>query len=152
MLRSLECNARSQPRMPCVQGDTRVALYGLGNIRDERLGRLFQTPGCVRWLLPEASEAAERDMWLNLFVLHQNRVQHTAAGKSCVQEPHLPNFLDLVIWGHEHECRCVRACVRADGWLGPTLHGSCMDAPRTHVRLMCAYALNLVPVQCLLQG
>ena len=32
-----------------VQGKTRVALYGLGNLRDERLGRLFQIPGRVTW-------------------------------------------------------------------------------------------------------
>lgn len=32
-----------------LQGTTRVALYGLGNVRDERLGRMFQTPGCVDW-------------------------------------------------------------------------------------------------------
>jgi double-strand break repair protein MRE11 len=31
------------------KGDTKLALYGLGNVRDERLGRLFQTPGCVHW-------------------------------------------------------------------------------------------------------
>lgn len=31
------------------KGSTRLALYGLGNVRDERLGRLFQTPGCVQW-------------------------------------------------------------------------------------------------------
>ena len=33
----------------CLQGETRVALYGIGNLRDERLGRMFQTPGCVEW-------------------------------------------------------------------------------------------------------
>ena len=31
------------------KGGTHVALYGLGNLRDERLCRLFQTPGCVEW-------------------------------------------------------------------------------------------------------
>lgn len=31
------------------KGDTKLALYGLGNLRDERLARLFQTPGCVEW-------------------------------------------------------------------------------------------------------
>lgn len=31
------------------KGDTKLALYGLGNVRDERLARLFQTPGCVQW-------------------------------------------------------------------------------------------------------
>ena len=32
-----------------AKGDTKLALYGLGNLRDERLARLFQTPGCVEW-------------------------------------------------------------------------------------------------------
>ncbi len=41
---------------------------------------------------------------MNVFVLHQNRVQHGATSKACLQERHLPNFLDLVLWGHEHEC------------------------------------------------
>ena len=45
--KSLQCQ-------PCkvsfgLQGTTKVALYGLGNVRDERLGRMFQTPGCVDW-------------------------------------------------------------------------------------------------------
>ncbi len=31
------------------KGKTNVALYGLGNLRDERLCRLFATPGCVEW-------------------------------------------------------------------------------------------------------
>lgn len=31
------------------KGATRLALYGLGSVRDERLARLFQTPGCVQW-------------------------------------------------------------------------------------------------------
>ena len=39
-----------------------------------------------------------------MFVLHQNRVQHGPNAKNCLQERHLPDFLDLVVWGHEHEC------------------------------------------------
>jgi hypothetical protein len=35
--------------LSALQGQTKLALYGLGNVRDERLGRLFQTPGCVQW-------------------------------------------------------------------------------------------------------
>ena len=31
------------------KGATKVALYGLGNIRDERLARMFQTPKCIEW-------------------------------------------------------------------------------------------------------
>ena len=39
------------------QGNTRVALYGLGSIRDERLSRLFAQAGMVTWwdLWPELS-------------------------------------------------------------------------------------------------
>lgn len=33
------------------KGTTKIALYGLGNIRDERLARAFQTPGSVEWCL-----------------------------------------------------------------------------------------------------
>lgn len=31
------------------KGNTLLALYGLGNLRDERLGRMFNTPGAVTW-------------------------------------------------------------------------------------------------------
>lgn len=31
------------------QGSTRIALYGLGSIRDERLSRLFAQAGMVSW-------------------------------------------------------------------------------------------------------
>lgn len=39
----------------------------------------------------------------NIFVLHQNRVAH--AQNAYIPEDQLPHFLNLVIWGHEHECR-----------------------------------------------
>ncbi|EFJ52429.1 hypothetical protein VOLCADRAFT_55838, partial [Volvox carteri f. nagariensis] len=93
------------------KGSTRLCLYGLGNIRDERLGRSFQTPGCVQWQRPASTPGYPSDCWINMFVLHQNRVQHTAFAKACVREEHLPPFLDLVVWGHEHECR------QAGGWV-----------------------------------
>ena len=32
-----------------LQGTTRVALYGLGNVREERIVRTFLTPGHVDW-------------------------------------------------------------------------------------------------------
>jgi hypothetical protein len=53
---------------------------------------------------PRDSEEIRTEDWLNVFVLHQNRVQHGASAKNCLQERHLPAFMDLVIWGHEHEC------------------------------------------------
>lgn len=31
------------------KGTTKLALYGLGNVRDERLARAFQTPEGIKW-------------------------------------------------------------------------------------------------------
>ncbi|EFN51895.1 hypothetical protein CHLNCDRAFT_139495 [Chlorella variabilis] len=86
------------------KGGTHVALYGLGNLRDERLCRLFQTPGCVEWARPADTPEVGKDDWFNVFVLHQNRVAHTQTAKNCLKEGALARFLDLVVWGHEHEC------------------------------------------------
>ena len=44
------------------------------------------------------------DQWHNILVLHQNRASHAQSAKNFIKEAFLPNFLDLVIWGHEHEC------------------------------------------------
>ncbi|CAM8999231.1 unnamed protein product [Rhodiola kirilowii] len=56
------------------KGLTSVAMYGLGNIRDERLNRMFQP-----------------------FRVKSNP-------KNDINEHFLPQFLDFVVWGHEHEC------------------------------------------------
>eukprot|EP00955_Chlamydomonas_euryale_P103002 365458-Chlamydomonas_euryale.AAC.6 len=61
------------PRMrlpPRAQGATRVALYGLGAIRDERLARLFAQAGMVSWCRPEPTEEAQPDDWFNIMVGH----------------------------------------------------------------------------------
>lgn len=86
------------------KGYTKVGLYGLGNVRDERLGRMFQTPGCVEWVRPEDTPDCPVREWFNVFVLHQNRVPHSQNAKNCIRESYLARFLDFVIWGHEHEC------------------------------------------------
>ncbi|XP_043220823.1 double-strand break repair protein MRE11-like [Amphibalanus amphitrite] len=80
------------------KGRTRLALYGLGNIRDERLHRIF-TGGKFLMLRPKE----DTESWFNLFVLHQNRTKH--GPKSYIPVEFLDDFLDLVIWGHEHENR-----------------------------------------------
>ncbi|XP_073033146.1 double-strand break repair protein MRE11 isoform X4 [Primulina eburnea] len=84
------------------KGSTSVALYGLGNIRDERLNRMFQTPHAVQWMRPEAQEGCQVSDWFNMLVLHQNRVK--ANPKNAINEHFLPRFLDFIVWGHEHEC------------------------------------------------
>ena len=42
--------------------------------------------------------------WFSIFVLHQNRVEHGYGQKNAIKPEYLERFLDLVIWGHEHEC------------------------------------------------
>ncbi|XP_056173275.1 double-strand break repair protein MRE11 isoform X2 [Syzygium oleosum] len=84
------------------KGSTTVALYGLGNIRDERLNRMFQTPHAVQWMRPEPQEGRQVSDWFNILVLHQNRVKTNP--KNAINEHFLPRFLDFIVWGHEHEC------------------------------------------------
>ncbi|MQM07488.1 hypothetical protein Taro_040332, partial [Colocasia esculenta] len=84
------------------KGTTLLALYGLGNIRDERLNRMFQTPHAVQWIRPEAQEGFQVSDWFNMLVLHQNRIKTNP--KNAINEHFLPRFLDFVVWGHEHEC------------------------------------------------
>ncbi|CAN1154267.1 Double-strand break repair protein MRE11 [Linum perenne] len=84
------------------KGSTNVALYGLGNIRDERLNRMFQTPHAVQWMRPEVQGDCEESDWFNILVLHQNRVKTNP--KNAINEHFLPRFLDFIVWGHEHEC------------------------------------------------
>ena len=50
------------------KGGTKLALYGLGSIRDERLHRTFLNQN-VKMLRPKE----DPESWFNVFVLHQNR-------------------------------------------------------------------------------
>lgn len=79
------------------KGNTRLALYGLASVRDERLFRTFKE-GKVRFNVPESQD----DDWFNLMCVHQNHTGHT--NTAFLPETFLPDFLNLVIWGHEHEC------------------------------------------------
>lgn len=91
------------------KGSASLALYGLGHIRDDRLHRTFRD-GRVKWLLPEREG---RD-YVSVLVLHQNRVRHGVHSKNFVEEAMLPDFLDLVIWAHEHECRIEPTAAAGD--------------------------------------
>lgn len=50
------------------KGDTRMAMYGLGSMKDERLYNTF-VERKVNFLRP----VEDTDGWFNLFVFHQNR-------------------------------------------------------------------------------
>ncbi|VEN61593.1 unnamed protein product [Callosobruchus maculatus] len=45
----------------------------------------------------------DSDNWFHLLVWHQNRA--TRGLKNFIPDDCLPGFLDLVVWGHEHDCR-----------------------------------------------
>ena len=69
----------------------------MSNVRDERMFRTFRD-GRVRFFRP----ATQGPDWFNLMSVHQNRHAYTETGY--LPEDFLPSFLDLVVWGHEHEC------------------------------------------------
>ncbi|KAK9465749.1 Mre11 DNA-binding presumed domain-containing protein [Lipomyces arxii] len=82
------------------KGFTKMALYGMANVRDERLHRTFRDKK-VKFLRP-AEDDEDNGPYFNLMALHQNHHAHTETGY--LPETFLPHFLDLVVWGHEHEC------------------------------------------------
>ncbi|KAI0843307.1 DNA repair exonuclease [Hypoxylon sp. FL0890] len=79
------------------KGSTKLALYGISNVRDERMFRNFRDHN-VKWFRPNQQSSD----WFNLLAVHQNHHAHTATGY--LPENMLPEWLDLVVWGHEHEC------------------------------------------------
>lgn len=78
------------------KGTTKLALYGLNNMRDERLQRIMKN-GDVTFQRP-----VDPLDFFSLMCIHQNHFRHTMT--SYVPEDFLPSFLDFVLWGHEHEC------------------------------------------------
>ncbi|XP_030555184.1 double-strand break repair protein MRE11 [Drosophila novamexicana] len=80
------------------KGETKLALYGLSHIHDARLVRIF-TDFQVTINCPKESE----EDWFHLMVVHQNRADR--GPKNYLPEELLPAFLNLIIWGHEHDCR-----------------------------------------------
>lgn len=82
------------------KGSTFIALYGLGNVRDERLHRCFRLRK-VQFVYPKPVPGRR---WFNILLLHQNRGVRGAASKNGIMEGMLAGFgMDLVVWGNEHE-------------------------------------------------
>ncbi|XP_074647490.1 double-strand break repair protein MRE11-like [Tubulanus polymorphus] len=118
------------------KGATRLALYGLGSIRDERLHRLFVNDK-VTMLRP----AETPDDWFSLLVLHQNHGKHSDT--NYIPEQFLDDFLDLVFWGHEHECLIEPQYAKTKQDLFITQPGSSVatslsegEAKRKHIGLL----------------
>ena len=84
-----------------IKGKTKIALYGIGYIKDERLFLALQNKK-VNFHRPEDYKS-----WFNILIVHQNRFKGHNVGKNkktYLPESFIPSFFDLVIWGHEHEC------------------------------------------------
>ncbi|XP_059480631.1 double-strand break repair protein MRE11 [Neocloeon triangulifer] len=80
-----------------AKGNTKVAIYGLGALKDKVANRMFREEK-VHIMQPEDPET-----WYNVMVVHQNRACHNK--DECLHENLLPESMDLIFWGHEHECK-----------------------------------------------
>ncbi|GFE53342.1 DNA repair exonuclease [Babesia ovis] len=77
-----------------------VALYGLGWVKDEFLYKAFEENRVVFVPPPQTEQRC-----YNVLLFHQNRYPRRGAkAKDYIPDHFLPEWLDLVIWGHEHEC------------------------------------------------
>jgi double-strand break repair protein MRE11 len=129
------------------KGDTHLALYGLGSMRDERLNRMWRAQN-LTFLRPEENSNSNDDdeeeaktQWFNLFALHQNRDLGRGT-KNCVHESMIPEWMDLVCWGHEHEC-CIEPQESVVGTFRITQPGSSVatsltagEAERKHIGIL----------------
>lgn len=71
------------------KANTKIALYGLGAMRDERLNRMWNQKK-VKFV--RLTEAQGRDDYYNIFVLHQNR-DYGRGKKNCVHESMIPEWM-----------------------------------------------------------
>lgn len=90
------------------KGSVQIALYGLGHIREERLNRAWQNKK-LTFMRPTEDDVGEDDRskpvkFFYILVLHQNR-EIGRGLKTHIHEDMIPKWFDVVVWGHEHECR-----------------------------------------------
>ncbi|KAF7969669.1 hypothetical protein HWV62_26723 [Athelia sp. TMB] len=81
------------------KGSTHLGLYGVGNVKDARMHFELRS-NRVRMYMPK-----NKDDWFNILLIHQNRVKH--GPQESVPEGMFDDSVDLVIWGHEHDCRII---------------------------------------------
>ncbi|KAL5478354.1 MRE11 [Sanghuangporus weigelae] len=81
------------------KGNTQLGLYGIGNVKDARLHFELRS-NRVRMYMPR-----DKQDWFNVLLLHQNRVKR--GPQESVPEGMFDDSVDLVVWGHEHDCRII---------------------------------------------
>ncbi|GAA6060679.1 hypothetical protein JCM10212_005061 [Sporobolomyces blumeae] len=79
------------------KGSTKLALYGMGNIRDDRF--MYEMSN-RRINLYRPKE--DQEDWFNIMLVHQNRVAH--GPNNSVPDEAFGDEVNLVVWGHEHDC------------------------------------------------
>ncbi|KAJ7241724.1 Metallo-dependent phosphatase-like protein [Mycena haematopus] len=90
------------------KGNTHLGLYGIGNVKDQRMHFELRS-NRVRMFMPR-----DKQTWFNIMLLHQNRVKH--GPQDFVPESLFDDSIDLVVWGHEHDCRIVPEPVAGKGY------------------------------------
>ncbi|KAF8689411.1 DNA repair exonuclease, partial [Rhizoctonia solani] len=81
------------------KGTTQLALYGVGNVKDQRMHFELRS-NRVKMFMPK-----DKDDWFNILLVHQNRVKRGPL--EAVPEGMFDDSINLVVWGHEHDCRIV---------------------------------------------
>lgn len=79
------------------KGSTYLSLYGIGNIRDDRFHYELRKGRIQMWKTEELGDDS-----FNICLVHQNRVPHER--NSSVSDQAFGDDVDLVVWGHEHDC------------------------------------------------
>ncbi|CAG5090216.1 Oidioi.mRNA.OKI2018_I69.PAR.g12509.t1.cds [Oikopleura dioica] len=78
------------------KGQTKIAIYGWGWITDMRFRSIVDL-GNVVFEVPE-----DHEDYFNILVVHQNRVPRSSK-TDYYQDDEIPDFIDYVLWGHEHD-------------------------------------------------
>ncbi|RXK38009.1 DNA repair protein (mre11) [Tremella mesenterica] len=84
------------------KGNTHLAMYGVGNVKDARMHYELRS-NRVKMFMPDGGGEIRDDDWFNMLLIHQNRVKH--GPQQSVPEGMFDDSINLVIWGHEHDCR-----------------------------------------------
>ena len=111
-----------------IKNDTKIAMYGIGYMKDERLNLAFEKKR-VKFLRPKGED------WFNILVIHQTKERGGSIGNSkriFIRERIFPDFIDLILWGHEHECIPIAKKCEITGshilYMGSTTITSLIDA------------------------
>jgi double-strand break repair protein MRE11 len=81
--------------------DTKIAIYGIGNMKEDKLNQMLLENKII-FERPQNSKD-----YVFILVVHQNRFKGNGQGpsvKNCIMDWSFPEFFDLIVWGHEHDC------------------------------------------------